>query len=435
MIIREFRVENYKSLHAITVLPQPLTVVIGANGSGKSNLADCFDFVSEVYRHGLEVAVARKGGFETIAHRKVRRTKLAIAISTVAELDKQDLQRWSSPKLDRIRFTHRFAFKTKGQTIAADFEVESEYILTEVHVDGRWAEHALVQRVGNSIKVEINKPIEKRISRLAIARMLTAEVLDFFSRQKGFLSSTELFAVAVGRLTSSLRFLGNAMGGIRVFQISPNVSREFGIPTPGPELNRYGGNLPAVVDLLKKKNPVEWRHIMQLMKRILPGLTSIDVRFAYARTYGLFFSEEGVGRPWSAAEVSDGTIQALALLVAMYDPRSSLLIIEEPENSIHPWIIRNILEACREVTPRKQVMFTTHSPVVLNSVRPEEVLVIWREAGESKIRPLIELDPDVVNLWSSGKVLNFDFIDSGAVEQALPPPPILNLTIDKTGSK
>lgn len=68
MHITEISVKNYKSLRNITINPKRLTLVVGANASGKSNLADCLDFISEVYRFGLETAVSRKRGFPTVKY-------------------------------------------------------------------------------------------------------------------------------------------------------------------------------------------------------------------------------------------------------------------------------------------------------------------------------------------------------------------------------
>ncbi len=70
MQITQLSINNYKSLRAIQIAPAELNVIVGANAAGKSNFADCLDFISEVYRHGLEVAVARKGGYENIAYRR-----------------------------------------------------------------------------------------------------------------------------------------------------------------------------------------------------------------------------------------------------------------------------------------------------------------------------------------------------------------------------
>ena len=74
-------------------------------------------------------------------------------------------------------------------------------------------------------------------------------------------------------------------------------------------------------------------------------------------------------QPWAAEDISDGTIQAIALLTATFDPRIPILVIEEPENSVHPWAIRNFIEAFREVSEKKQIFLTTHSPIVIDQIR------------------------------------------------------------------
>ncbi len=101
-----------------------------------------------------------------------------------------------------------------------------------------------------------------------------------------------------------------------------------------------------------------------------------------------------------------------------------MLVLEEMENSIHPWIIRRVLDACREASKEKRIVLTTHSPILMNSVSPDEVWVIYRENGASHIRPLTELEPDMLTMWSGGQVSNFDYIDSGALLQAVPPGPL-----------
>lgn len=122
-------------------------------------------------------------------------------------------------------------------------------------------------------------------------------------------------------------------------------------------------------------------------------------------------------------EVSDGTVQTLALLVAIFDPASTTLVIEEPENSIHPWIIRHVIDACREAAGQKQILITTHSPIVINAVRPDQVWVIWKSNGESQISRLPELDVQFLPMWQEGAIPTFEYLDTGALPQALPPPP------------
>ena len=100
MLISRLAIENYKSLKSLTLEPAELTILIGANASGKSNLAECIDFISEVYRHGLEMAIARKGGYENIAHRKASRSKASVKIEI--SVDFKASRRWLPPRIAEV---------------------------------------------------------------------------------------------------------------------------------------------------------------------------------------------------------------------------------------------------------------------------------------------------------------------------------------------
>ncbi len=186
-------------------------------------------------------------------------------------------------------------------------------------------------------------------------------------------------------------------------------------------MDRHGGNLPAVVDMLMKNHLPVWKKILGVMTQLLPGLTKIEVDYTHSRTLGLFFFEQGVGRPWSVSEISDGTIHSLALLVALHDPRCMMLVLEEPENSIHTWILRLLMDAAKEGSEKKQILLTTHSKVVVDAVSPKDVWVMWRANSESHIAILSSLDPDVLNLVDNGDLTTFELLDTGLILEALPP--------------
>lgn len=429
MQIEKLKIENYKSLRDLNVNPQNLTVLVGANASGKSNFADCLDFISETYRHGLEFAIAHKGGYDSIAHRKQRRSRGSIIIEISASYN-SDATFINKRASQGIAFTrHSFAFGTKALSIKADFRVERESLDVSVSIDKSLVKLFNIQREENNIQINENREamdkyfgnVEPRLREFYFG----LNELRFFTDRNISIPPTELFISRIGRFSSPIKNFVEAMENVRVFQISPSVSREFGVPTPGPELNRDGANLPAVIDLLKKQRPKHWSQIVQAMTRILPDLEDIEIDYTTSRTLGLFFREKNTGRPWSVAEVSDGTIQTLALLVAIFDTRSTALVLEEPENSVHPWIIRNLIDACKEASKTKQIIMTTHSPIVVNSLNPDQVWVIWRSHGESHVAPLLSLDESFKEMWEAGQVSTFDFLDSGAVSEAIPSGPNL----------
>ena len=68
MEINELRIQAYRSLYEVGLAPKPVRVIVGTNNAGKTNLLDAVHFLGEVHRHGIDIAVSRKGGFENIAH-------------------------------------------------------------------------------------------------------------------------------------------------------------------------------------------------------------------------------------------------------------------------------------------------------------------------------------------------------------------------------
>jgi predicted ATPase len=434
MRLIQLDVSNYKSLRGIRFSPDDLSVIVGANAAGKSNFSDAIDFLSEVYRHGLDVAVARKGGFENIAFRRMRRSKGAIRFRIEIVLTPEEVRRYLGPreKAKRMLYTHEFSLGVTSSSIRAEYEVQGES-LTISESDGEgWARLLDITREPSGKLTFVETPAlrAQRENVSASRQSLWTHWLDLAEELSSraahrTLPSSDLFVTTVGRYTFGLQAFLSAVSGIRVFQISPTRSREFGVPIPRAELEVSGANLPAVVDLLKRQHRVQWSRILDTMRGVLPGLSDILVDYTSSRTLGLYFAEEGVGRPWSVSEVSDGTVQTLALLVALFDERFTALVLEEPENSVHPWIIRNILSAVREASKTKQVIITTHSPVVMDAVSPRHLFVMWRSGGESHLNAATLLKPGFMTAWQAGAISAFDFIDSGALPQAVPPSPEL----------
>lgn len=79
VFIERIRIANFKSLKDVEIRPSGLTALVGPNNAGKSNFALAMNFLAEVHQHGLEAAIARAGGIENIALRKMRRSKSPVA--------------------------------------------------------------------------------------------------------------------------------------------------------------------------------------------------------------------------------------------------------------------------------------------------------------------------------------------------------------------
>jgi len=84
---------------------------------------------------------------------------------------------------------------------------------------------------------------------------------------------------------------------LRLLRPTPSETRKDGVPTPNAELETHGGNLPAAVDILKRRHPETWQKVMRAMQAILPDLVDIKTDYTPTRTLGMYFQERGFGRP------------------------------------------------------------------------------------------------------------------------------------------
>lgn len=440
MDVGRLSIQAFRSLYDIELKPGRFLVLTGPNNSGKTNLAESLDFLGDVHRHGLESAVIRKGGFENIAHRRMRRTRHSIAFDVDLILPRGNRflhqealrgLRQSSQGIKSsttgartvrdldpyVRLAHSFEIRAAAERIGSDFSVTEERIVIFGGTSNT-PERELVrlERTGDDLKTRKSRSAGQPIWGVLLEPLNDP---DFVGYLKENLRGTDLAFSQISFFSGLLRHTESSLSRTSVFQLSPPESRKSGIPTPNPQLERHGGNLPALVRYMQMNDPESWEQVFDAMLRIVPTLEAIQWDFTSDLRLTLKFVEKGVGRAWSSQEISDGTIQSLAMFCALFDRRSPLTVIEEPENSVHPWIIRTFIDVCRELQD-KQVILTTHSPALLNYLAPKEIMLVWRQEGQTHIKPLTEMEPDVEHLWESGESRLFELLDSGWLEQTRP---------------
>jgi len=429
VFLRRIRIRNYKSLKDVELRPHGLTTLIGPNGSGKTNCADAVIFLSEAYQHGLEMAIARKGGYENIAFRRGKRSTADIGFSVEAFFPATFVDRIIASNLSHLRGAtykhvvvhHTFAFRATGQGIKAAYKIRAEKLGIKFFEDkpraddSNLVEHIVVERdnpnelAPDSVIGPFAKEVQRRLERLR-------EEEDLLAPGQDELLGFSLLPHMAARGSIFIQ----EMSRIAVFHFAPEICKGSGVPTPNPRLTRHGENLPALVDWLKRNRPSQWEHVISAMRDVVPGLEDISVQYTHNRQMNLSFEEEGIRRPWISEDVSDGTIHALAVLTSLADPNNSALFIEEPENSLHPWILRLLIERMRDAARKKTVIMTTHSPYVIDMLRPEETWVVSRQKGATRIQHLPEIEEGIVEQWKDGDVRLSEFFDAGLVPSAVP---------------
>ena len=152
-------------------------------------------------------------------------------------------------------------------------------------------------------------------------------------------------------------------------------------PEAGPEerLSKTGDNLANVVQYLKERHPERLDEIFATLQRRVPRLERVLADVMPDGRLLLQIKDAPFEQPVLSRFASDGTLKMLAYLVVLYDPDPPQFIgIEEPENYLHPRLLPELAEECRDAANRSQLLVTTHSPFFLNSTRPDEVRVLYR---------------------------------------------------------
>lgn len=195
----------------------------------------------------------------------------------------------------------------------------------------------------------------------------------------------------------SVAMLRRHLVGVRLLRLDPDALRRPSSLIPnGTKVDYFderGTGLPAVYDAIIDRDVEVFIKILNEVRRLFGsvaklGLTTIGSSGVFQKALQATLID---GRTVNAALMSEGLLYYLAFAaVGHLDPVSAILV-EEPENGLHPARIAEVMRILREVSRTTQVLIATHSPLVINELLPEEVSVVTRtpEKG-SKITPILE---------------------------------------------
>jgi predicted ATPase len=103
----------------------------------------------------------------------------------------------------------------------------------------------------------------------------------------------------------------------------------------------------------------------------------------------------------------------------MYWPGTCLVAIDEVEEALHTWAMELLVDRLRDIAQEKMVVVSTHSEALLDHLSPEEVHIVSRVEGVTRVQPLMELEPDIKRMWEEGVLLGA-FLSSASLLEAVP---------------
>jgi predicted ATPase len=374
------------------------TFLVGCNGSGKSNLVDAFAFLSEATEFPLQTVIDRRGGIHSLITRR------------------------PGERL-RPRLGHWFLVSDEGE-LAPTFGMRVDFQgLADFQGDNQSGHFAFEAQMLSRYSYKVVR--EQCAVHGTDALQWYDRREDSFETNIEFLKNFNPTIVSASGLFlqlfagffpfSSVQQFLRAMG---VYSIEPGKLRNMQDPDIGTTLRPDGRNATSVLTEIigdSRENAVRISEILASiapgMKRVYPVRQGKQLSLKFVQEWG-----EGKRLDFDAFSMSDGLLRALGLVLAVYQPnKPSVIVIEEPEASIHPGALGVILDLLRHASRRMQVVITTHSPDVLDAkwVREEMLRMVTLDNGVTRVGGLSEFSSKALreHLMGAGELLRSNSLE------------------------
>ena len=342
--VDSIRIRGFKSIRDLEVDLRPVNVLIGANGSGKSNFIGAFSFLQEIRSGRLQAYVIRAGGADRVLHYgSAHSPEASIHVSFMNQVNQYEIKLIPTAD-DRLSPASEFVYFWDKKR-----DHEKPY---DQYLQGRDGEAGISE------------------SQLGIAQFV-----------RGHLDSWRLYHLHDTGFHSPMKKTGD-VGDNRF-------------------LRDDGSNLAAFLHLLSQKHESSYDLIRRTVQLAAPFFDDFIVlpQALNPDKIRLEWRHTGSDAYFDASSLSDGTLRFIALATLLLQPvdlRPSVILLDEPELGLHPYAITLLASMVQRAAVDTQIILATQSPIFLDHFEPEDVLVADRVEGETKLR---RLDSEELSVW------------------------------------
>ncbi len=343
-MLREFTVDNYKSLINVTFKPQAMNLLLGLNNAGKTTLCQALKFASMTTQWSLDQCA------DHVAGGRVGITNYFFAKPTVGFTIKADVPFEGQS----LAFEYQLTLSAPiSPTPNATLEVETERLsVTGETFNGV----TLLENTRGGVSLLHEGDF---VHRNQSTQMQTTVPRDATMLNRLYELDTNPRTNAFKKYLASWQYYSLSSDAVRGSLHRPNEA----------SLNPDGSNLASVIYRLKTIDERSYRKLLEHVRRIEPAIDVINFHVASENNVFMFF-EDAQGHRLPAANASAGTLRFLALVyVLLVQPSlklDPLIIIEEPENGVYVGYFKDVLALAGQGSGRPQIIFTTHSPYFID---------------------------------------------------------------------
>ncbi len=450
-MITNIVVNGFRSLTNFTLDLFPgLNILVGPNGSGKTNIITFFEFLSHMVSCGPSEAVNRIGGAGSVFTKLSEETfqnflDVQIFGCTEAERNKYvqyeyDFIIEASENFDSIKFkTQLFRLKNSESFSPPNFtELKDSFCIIQKSINSK----------DYSLKIDNYK--KKFIDSSFFPTSMRKELMKDQKTIEDFLTSnleddTPLISI-LSFLIGPVRYISADLRGGQVFNIIPSKVKHPEESSSSVGIKRDGSGLAATLYAIKNKTPHQeeivlpgrliFRRYSQrsdlrdtsietVLKYLLtanPAICKIDVendRFDNLLKVKFWIEKEGHSTVLPLSSMSDGTIKWLSLVTAILTS-PSIFSLEEPENFLHPHMQSEVVKLMRNAASSKRkkmcMLLSTHSETILNSAKPEEIVIVSFAKGKTRANRCSNQKEIAEEIQKTGFGLGFYYISGSMTD-------------------
>lgn len=361
--LNTIQIEGFKSIKSLNLKMEKMNVLVGANGSGKSNFIHFFKMLSQMAQGNLQGFITKNAGSMGYFFEGPKKTPI---------------------------FKSTMIFGSNGYRFEASSTVDQKILIDSEETYYEWR--------GSKWQIE-NKGV------------LESGLKDWDSRKSPYNDGPGVQF-----------YVEKAIKGWTFYHFHDTSERsELRLPSKVYDnrmLRSYGDNLASVLWKMRENTPQAYARIIITVQMVAPFFEDFILepeKSSNDEQITLQWKQKGSDFPFQIFHLSDGTLRFIALVTALFQPTlPTTILIDEPELGLHPYALHILSQLLWEVSDRTQIIISTQSSTLMSHFHPEDLIIVDRFEGASRFRRLENEDYEAwLEEYNLGDLVEKNVIEAG----------------------